>query len=50
KDGKVTSMGVVSAKTLFEAIQTRFGDNDATKKTQKTLLKQMHENFNAPST
>ncbi|GJZ71708.1 hypothetical protein Tco_0635559 [Tanacetum coccineum] len=28
------------AKTLFEAIQTRFGGNDATKKTQKTLLKQ----------
>ncbi|GKB16189.1 hypothetical protein Tco_0850112, partial [Tanacetum coccineum] len=37
------------AKTLFEAIQTRFGGNDATKKTQKTLLKQMYENFNAPS-
>ncbi|GJU19073.1 hypothetical protein Tco_1147039 [Tanacetum coccineum] len=30
------------AKTLFEAIQTRFGGNDATKKTQKTLLKQIH--------
>ncbi|GKD59319.1 hypothetical protein Tco_1296828 [Tanacetum coccineum] len=27
------------AKTLFEAIQTRFGGNDATKKTQKKLLK-----------
>ncbi|GKA70676.1 hypothetical protein Tco_0776815, partial [Tanacetum coccineum] len=27
------------AKTLFDAIQTRFGGNDATKKTQKTLLK-----------
>ncbi|GJY48409.1 putative ribonuclease H-like domain-containing protein [Tanacetum coccineum] len=27
------------AKTLFAAIQTRFGGNDATKKTQKTLLK-----------
>ncbi|GJU12037.1 putative ribonuclease H-like domain-containing protein [Tanacetum coccineum] len=38
------------AKTLFAAIQTRFGGNDATKKTQKTLLKQMYENFNAPST
>ncbi|GKB80885.1 ribonuclease H-like domain-containing protein, partial [Tanacetum coccineum] len=33
------------AKTLFAAIQTRFGGNDATKKTQKTLLKQMYENF-----
>nr|GEX83136.1 ribonuclease H-like domain-containing protein [Tanacetum cinerariifolium]GEX84906.1 ribonuclease H-like domain-containing protein [Tanacetum cinerariifolium] len=38
------------AKTLFDAIQARFGGNDATKKTQKTLLKQMYENFNAPST
>ncbi|GJU43546.1 hypothetical protein Tco_1200812 [Tanacetum coccineum] len=36
--------------TLFEAIKARFGGNDATKKTQKTLLKQMYENFNAPST
>ncbi|GJX24879.1 putative ribonuclease H-like domain-containing protein [Tanacetum coccineum] len=27
------------AKTLFATIQTRFGGNDATKKTQKTLLK-----------
>ncbi|GJW46750.1 putative ribonuclease H-like domain-containing protein, partial [Tanacetum coccineum] len=38
------------AKTLFAAIQTRFGGNDATKKTQKTLLKQMYEKFSAPST
>ncbi|GKB76393.1 hypothetical protein Tco_0943288 [Tanacetum coccineum] len=37
------------AKTLFTAIQTRFGGNDATKKTQKTLLKQMYENFTAQS-
>ncbi|GKC60558.1 hypothetical protein Tco_1088156, partial [Tanacetum coccineum] len=29
------------AQTLFAAIQTRFGGNEATKKTQKTLLKQM---------
>ncbi|GKD11793.1 hypothetical protein Tco_1196200 [Tanacetum coccineum] len=27
------------AQTLFAAIQTRFGGNEATKKTQKTLLK-----------
>ncbi|GKF24956.1 hypothetical protein Tco_0080850, partial [Tanacetum coccineum] len=27
------------AKTLFAAIQTRFGGNETTKKTQKTLLK-----------
>ncbi|GKE13728.1 hypothetical protein Tco_1421305 [Tanacetum coccineum] len=38
------------AKTLFEAIKARFGGNEATKKTQKTLLKQMYENFSAPST
>nr|GEX50102.1 ribonuclease H-like domain-containing protein [Tanacetum cinerariifolium] len=37
------------AKTLFAAIQTRFGGNEAIKKTQKTLLKQMYENFSAPS-
>nr|GFA50473.1 ribonuclease H-like domain-containing protein [Tanacetum cinerariifolium] len=34
------------AKILFDAITTRFGRNDATRKTQKTLLKQMYENFN----
>ncbi|GJR35314.1 ribonuclease H-like domain-containing protein [Tanacetum coccineum] len=38
------------AQTLFAAIQTRFGGNEATKKTQKTLLKQMYENFSASST
>ncbi|GKA17746.1 ribonuclease H-like domain-containing protein [Tanacetum coccineum] len=38
------------SKTLFAAIQTRFGGNEATKKTQKTLLKQMYDNFSAPST
>ncbi|GKB17798.1 ribonuclease H-like domain-containing protein [Tanacetum coccineum] len=29
------------AKSLFEAIEERFGGNEATKKTQKTLLKQI---------
>ncbi|GJR26298.1 hypothetical protein Tco_1102530 [Tanacetum coccineum] len=38
------------AKTLFAAVQTRFSGNEATKKTHKTLLKQMYENFSAPST
>ncbi|GJZ02954.1 hypothetical protein Tco_0520915 [Tanacetum coccineum] len=37
------------AKSLFEAIEARFGGNEATKKTQKTLLKQMYETFNASS-
>ncbi|GJZ85675.1 ribonuclease H-like domain-containing protein [Tanacetum coccineum] len=35
------------AKSLFEAIEARFGGNEATKKTQKTLLKQMYETFSA---
>ncbi|GJW25042.1 hypothetical protein Tco_0038853, partial [Tanacetum coccineum] len=38
------------AKTLFAAIQTRFGGNEAIKKMQQTLLKQMYENFSTPST
>ncbi|GKA25090.1 putative ribonuclease H-like domain-containing protein [Tanacetum coccineum] len=37
------------AKTLFEAIEARFGGNESTKNTQKTLMKQMFENFNASS-
>nr|GEV28510.1 hypothetical protein [Tanacetum cinerariifolium] len=54
KDGrKLTKLLVFQykdAKTLFEAIQARFSGNDATKNTQRTLLKQMYENFNAPRT
>ncbi|GKA96733.1 hypothetical protein Tco_0818828 [Tanacetum coccineum] len=38
------------AKTLMQAIENRFGDNTATKKTQKNLLKQQYENFAASST
>ncbi|GJT92498.1 putative ribonuclease H-like domain-containing protein [Tanacetum coccineum] len=38
------------AKTMFAAIEARFGGNEATKKTQKALLKQQYENFNASST
>nr|GEY07168.1 hypothetical protein [Tanacetum cinerariifolium] len=38
------------AKTLFVAIKTRSCGNEATKRTQKTLLKQLYENFNATST
>ncbi|GKC75357.1 hypothetical protein Tco_1126131, partial [Tanacetum coccineum] len=38
------------AKTMFAAIETQFGGNEATKKTQKTLLKQQYENFSASST
>ncbi|GJV69134.1 hypothetical protein Tco_1484643 [Tanacetum coccineum] len=38
------------AKTMFAAIETRFGGNEATKKTHKTLLKQQYKNFSASST
>ncbi|GJV18960.1 ribonuclease H-like domain-containing protein [Tanacetum coccineum] len=38
------------AKTLMQAIKNRFGGNNATKKTQKNLLKQQYENFAASST
>ncbi|GJW88394.1 ribonuclease H-like domain-containing protein [Tanacetum coccineum] len=37
------------AKSMFAAIETRFGGNEATRKTQKTLLKQPYENFSATS-
>nr|GEX03613.1 hypothetical protein [Tanacetum cinerariifolium] len=50
KENLLTFSQYKNAKTLFEAIQARFGGNDATKKTQKTLMKQMYENFNAPNT
>nr|GEW89206.1 hypothetical protein [Tanacetum cinerariifolium] len=36
-------------KTMFAAIKTRFRGNEATKKTQKALLKQQYENFTASS-
>ncbi|GJS04695.1 ribonuclease H-like domain-containing protein [Tanacetum coccineum] len=38
------------AKTLMQVIENRFGGNTATKKTQKNLLKQQYENFDASST
>ncbi|GJZ47732.1 ribonuclease H-like domain-containing protein, partial [Tanacetum coccineum] len=38
------------SKTIFAAIETRFEGNEATKKTQKTPLKQQYENFSASST
>ncbi|GKA31684.1 ribonuclease H-like domain-containing protein, partial [Tanacetum coccineum] len=37
------------AQSMFIAIKARFGGNEATKKTQKALLKQQYENFNATS-
>ncbi|GKB43169.1 hypothetical protein Tco_0888111 [Tanacetum coccineum] len=40
---------IKDAKKLLEAVEKRFGGNEATKKTQKNLLKQQYENFTAPS-
>nr|GEW00865.1 hypothetical protein [Tanacetum cinerariifolium] len=37
------------AKQLLEALEKRFGENAATKKTQRNLLKQQFENFSASS-
>ncbi|GKA56105.1 hypothetical protein Tco_0755177 [Tanacetum coccineum] len=37
------------AKLLLEAIEKRFGGNEATKKTQRNLLNQQYENLTAPS-
>ncbi|GJR68713.1 copia protein [Tanacetum coccineum] len=37
------------AQSMFIAIKARFGGNEATKKTQKALLKQQYENFYATS-
>ncbi|GJU05505.1 hypothetical protein Tco_1121935 [Tanacetum coccineum] len=37
------------AKSMFASIEIIFGGNAATKKTQKTLLKQQYENFSATS-
>ncbi|GJX50626.1 hypothetical protein Tco_0277471 [Tanacetum coccineum] len=39
----------IDAKKLLEAIEKRFCGNEATKKTQRNLLKQQYENFTAPS-
>ncbi|GKD03173.1 hypothetical protein Tco_1178147, partial [Tanacetum coccineum] len=39
----------VDAQSMFAAIKARFGGNEATKKTQKALLKQQYKNFNASS-
>ncbi|GJS27018.1 hypothetical protein Tco_0487638 [Tanacetum coccineum] len=36
-------------KKLLKAVKKRFGGNEATKKTQRNLLKQQYENFTAPS-
>ncbi|GKA31409.1 hypothetical protein Tco_0717714 [Tanacetum coccineum] len=40
---------IKDAKLLLEAIEKIFGGNEATKKTQRNLLKQQYENFTTPS-
>ncbi|GJS48586.1 ribonuclease H-like domain-containing protein [Tanacetum coccineum] len=40
---------IKDAKSLLQAVKKRFGGNDATKKTQRNLLKQQYENFTASS-
>ncbi|GJU81069.1 ribonuclease H-like domain-containing protein [Tanacetum coccineum] len=40
---------IKDAKKLLEAVEKRFGGNEATKETQRNLLKQQYENFTAPS-
>ncbi|GJR91050.1 retrovirus-related pol polyprotein from transposon TNT 1-94 [Tanacetum coccineum] len=40
---------IKDAKLLLKAIEKRFGRNVVTKKTQRNLLKQQYENFNASS-
>ncbi|GJS22747.1 putative ribonuclease H-like domain-containing protein [Tanacetum coccineum] len=42
-----TFHGIKDAKTLWEAIKTRFRGNKESKKMQKTILKQQYKNFTA---
>ncbi|GJY15457.1 putative ribonuclease H-like domain-containing protein [Tanacetum coccineum] len=50
KTNKKNDVKARDAKSMFAVIETRFGGNAATKKTQKTLLKQQYKNFSATST
>ncbi|GKF07984.1 hypothetical protein Tco_0042208 [Tanacetum coccineum] len=40
---------IKDAKKLLEAVETIFGGNAATRKTQRNLLKHQYKNFTAPS-
>ncbi|GJX03325.1 ribonuclease H-like domain-containing protein [Tanacetum coccineum] len=55
-EGVVTEMPITTAEEkaqrrldCLESCEKRFGGNEATKKTQRNLLKQQYENFTAPS-
>ncbi|KAL6569113.1 hypothetical protein OROHE_003394 [Orobanche hederae] len=44
---QITFDQYADAKSMFKAIEARFGGNAATRRTQKTLMKQSYENFTA---
>ncbi|GJX75692.1 putative ribonuclease H-like domain-containing protein [Tanacetum coccineum] len=46
---QLTFSQYTDAKTMFATTKTQFGGNEATKKTQKTLLKQQYEKISASS-
>ncbi|KAL6576949.1 hypothetical protein OROMI_011225 [Orobanche minor] len=46
---QITFDQYADAKSMFKSIDARFGGNPATRRTQKTLLKQNYENFTASS-
>ncbi|KAL6551370.1 hypothetical protein OROMI_021858 [Orobanche minor] len=46
---QITFDQYADAKSMFKAIEALFGGNAATRRTQKTLLKQIYENFTASS-
>ncbi|GJS42973.1 hypothetical protein Tco_0568016 [Tanacetum coccineum] len=46
---RLTLTSICNLNSMFAAIKARFGGNEATKKTQKALLKQQYENFSASS-
>ncbi|GJW95310.1 hypothetical protein Tco_0174982 [Tanacetum coccineum] len=48
-EGVVTEMPITTAEEKAQRRLERFGGNEATKKTQRNLLKQQYENFTAPS-
>ncbi|KAL6544085.1 hypothetical protein OROGR_010582 [Orobanche gracilis] len=46
---QITFDQYADAKSMFKAIEARFGGNVVIRRTQKTLLKQSYENFTASS-
>ncbi|GKC63952.1 retrovirus-related pol polyprotein from transposon TNT 1-94, partial [Tanacetum coccineum] len=49
ENGATLPKTTTDAKKLLEAVEKRFGWNEATKKTQRNILKQQYKNFTAPS-